>query len=155
ERHDLALLILRKPIKLERYGKIQARPCPGCSVVQIGRDHAADGVHTDLAAGEPTQIANSIPNGRRTNLYVHNGISDSGGAVVRSEGALAGRIVGVTIGRGKATGGGYIARLDHPFVQLWIRAVVFSVSRHTDGTPASHALDDSGDEPTTDSDSTG
>jgi hypothetical protein len=144
-RNDIALLVLRKPIELPSYPKIEARACPGCKVRLVGRTHGDGGAREDVTESEQMRIARTLPAGRPLNLFVDRGISDSGGAVFRQAPGKTRTLVGISVGRGQTTGGGYIARLDNPLVHDWIRAVAFTVSRKSTG-PTSSPMDESGGE---------
>jgi Trypsin len=117
--HDLALLVLRAPIDASSYGHVSTDEALGQDVsiadrsIQEGR-FGIDAVH--LA---PVKLSTDLPAGRRYAVTVSSTIAAAGGAVRRADGA----IVGVVIGEAKDTGAGYVTRLDHPYVAVWIDAL--------------------------------
>lgn len=138
KRNDLALLLLREPINLTSYPKIQQRGCMGCNVVQVGRNGQNEVVRI------PTRLSEQRPAGRPVSMFARDNVPDSGGAVFRLTPGGEASIVGVTMGRGTTTNGGYVAQLSDPAVQNWIRAVARSASRSSNfgSGPNAKPLDD-------------
>ena len=125
--YDLELLTLTKPITLASYPAIQEQPCEGCKVVSVYRSRSGGKVAADVNVTPEMGLAPASSE-HPTTLFTPIGTGDSGGAVIRT-GPLGGLVVGVTVGDGEATGGGYVARLDNPDVQRWIHDIVHAASR--------------------------
>jgi hypothetical protein len=114
--HDLALLVLRTPIHAASYATVDTNACRGCNVFAYGRQ--SDGIRVSAV----TALETRAPQGHPFALRFSNDASGAGdGGAVRSS---SGSIVGVFSGRGASSGRGYLARVDTPNVQLWLRAAV-------------------------------
>jgi Trypsin len=123
--YDLALLSLKTPIRLASYPAVQREPCDGCSVIALYRSREGGKVGADVRETASMRVAAPSAD-HPTTLFMPAGTGDSGGAVLGT-GDRGGLIVGVTVGDGQTSGGGYIARLDNPDVQRWVRDLVYSV----------------------------
>jgi hypothetical protein len=126
--YDLALLSLKSPIRLASYPAVQREPCDGCAVVALYRSREGGKVGVDVRETAEMRVAPPSAD-HPTTLFMPTGTGDSGGAVIRTgpQRDKAGLIIGVTVGDGQTSGGGYLARLDNPDVQRWIRDIVYSV----------------------------
>jgi hypothetical protein len=123
--NDLALLVLESPIRLAHYAVIQKEPCDGCGVVEMHRTRRGGQVSADVAETEHTKLAKRPSMSHPLAMFAPIGTGDSGGAVVRTDTEGHGLIVGVTIGDGHESGGSYVARVDDPDVQRWVRDVAY------------------------------
>jgi hypothetical protein len=112
---DLALLVLYDAIKLPHYPTVQANACHGCSAVHLGR------AGSTIAASDVARLGASSSTAQPGALVFPRALSkDAGGAVVRADG----HIVGVMLGHGTESLSGYVAPLDDPKLQAWLKHVV-------------------------------
>lgn len=123
QRHDVALLVTRKPIEKVRFAKVQGKTCASCNVVSIGR--ARDKGSRVLSISKKLKYAGKSSSGNATRIGMRTSrVSSRGGAVYRQTSADERLIVGLVIGRTKKTGSTVVVPLTNPVMHTWIRAVV-------------------------------
>jgi Trypsin len=112
QEHDLALVVLRKPINFTRYAAVNADATPGQKGVFYGRNGSTSTLTADWTS----------PTGRpfALNVFGASAGAVSGSGMRDAEGAL----VGIYMGRGQTSNTVYVARIDMAEVQIWMRNVV-------------------------------
>lgn len=127
---DLALLILRSPIQLPRFPKIQLAPCAGCSVLHVSHAYGAKAASSGLRVSSTMRASSKPPAGREAQLFFPKGSADSGGPLFHP--STSGNVlVGLLVGQGKQSGGGYAAQLSAPSLQDWLRKTVLATAAKT------------------------
>ncbi len=115
---DIAVVVLGAPLKLERYPALGT--CSGCTVSQVMSD-----IGGKAAASATARLSTAAPAAYPNTRYLEQGLPDSGGAVYQiDDDGRAMSVVGVTVGRGETTGGGYVADLAVYDFHAWLQAVV-------------------------------
>ncbi len=137
-RHDVALLVLRRPVEKTRLAKVQRQPAgSGIKVVQIGRGRGRAG--SLLSISRPLVLGAAHGRGAPTRVAVESSrVTARGGALYRVSSDRDERvIVGLVIGHGQRSGAGVIVPLADATIQSWIRAVVKTEKGHADYTTPS------------------
>jgi hypothetical protein len=120
--HDLALLVLRRPLEAGMYASLSTDDARGAEVSLVTRS-SHDGVWgVDTARLENVRLGADEASGRPFAMSVAASLSGAGGAVRRKDGAL----VGVVMGQGKLSGAGYVARVDDLRIESWVADVASS-----------------------------
>lgn len=120
QRHDVALLVLRKAVAKARFARIQSAACAGCRVVQVGRTR--DGGTRVLGLSKRLRLSR-IAGGFRVPVAASK-VTRRGGALYRVTKKDERVIVGIVVGHTKKSGQGVVVPLTDPVMQKWIRAVV-------------------------------
>lgn len=149
QEHDLALVVLDTPITIGKYASLEAGDCTGCKISRVSRLRSKTTIRAKLNTSAVMRVGKDAPRSRPYDLYVPHGSKDAGGALVRTDAKGRGRVVGVMIGTGGLSKGGYAVRLDDEDTRAWIVHII-SVNRRparssTVSTKALHPLDE-GDE---------
>jgi hypothetical protein len=138
QHRDLALMVLRTPMVLPSYPHITS--CSRCTVSQVASMRGGRPV-----VGPQQVMSSAAPADQPYARYIGVGIPDSGGAVYRvGTGRAAGTIVGVAVGQGESTGGGYVLPLDDANVLQWIGTMAL-VASNPGGSAQTHPLDEGDD----------
>ena len=122
DRHDVALLVLRKPVLHAHVAKVQKDDCDGCKVVQLGRSRDESGSVLNISkrlrlhTGGATSKARIGVGASR--------LTPRGGAMYRVTNFNDLIIVGLVVGHGERSGAGVVVPLSDATMQRWIHAVV-------------------------------
>ncbi|MFO0739936.1 MAG: colicin E3/pyocin S6 family cytotoxin [Labilithrix sp.] len=124
--HDIALLELDKPIKLDAYAVLSTRSCAGCNLVAWSRKSPG------LARGSkiarlPVKTSTSKKFTGGSTTWVSRTTRDGGSPYVRftSAGPV---VVGVLSARGSESRGGYVAPITSSALRAWVKWTIATPS---------------------------
>ncbi len=122
DRHDVALLVLRKPVLHAHVAKVQKDDCDGCKIVQLGRSHDQKGSVLSISKRLRLNTGGALSKAR---IGVGaSRITPRGGAMYRVTNFNDRIIVGLVVGHGERSGAGVVVPLSDSTMQRWIHAVV-------------------------------
>lgn len=145
--HDLALVVLSKSISIASYPKVWSHDADGLTARQSHRSVAAASDAT--VQSTVLAIANGRPKGNALTLYVPTATADAGGALFGTDANGKREVIGVMMGQGTRTKGGYATRVAESSIRSWITTVLANptaVKAPTQNLAKMETLDDDDDD---------